>query len=144
MSEKCSICGDRLQDEDGQCCGDNKGQYFYCCIDGHEEAVDMLIAKDVEIDALRSQLAAAQAEIAQSKDDDEQAFQIFVDMTRRLISTEISLAEAKGLLKELEWHDFDVEKSEFYGPMHCPICESQEGDKHKPDCRLAAVIAGVE
>lgn len=39
------------------------------------------------------------------------------------------LAEAKAVLREVEWF-----------PCDCPICHAAELDGHAPDCRLAKVI----
>lgn len=73
-----------------------------------------LMQDDILIPALRSQLAAS----------------------------EKSLAESKGLLKELEYSGMNNMEERY-----CEICggmstEPYTGGKgHKPDCRLAAMIA---
>lgn len=118
------------------------------------------------IDALRSQLAAAEAWKnavvdalvvsweygVENKDNPVQAISDLLAMAQRealdpaiseqakaLVDraevAEKALAEAKGLLKELEFSDISD-----WG-CFCPVCGKE---KHTNNCRLAATIAGVE
>jgi hypothetical protein len=52
------------------------------------------------------------------------------DCTMRTAQTALALAD---MLKRLEWN------GSYY---RCPMCG--RGDKHKPDCELAALLKGLE
>lgn len=58
----------------------------------------------------------------------------------QLAVSEKALAEAKGLLKKLEWHDYDETESGLRAVSYCPVCRSHFSEGHDEDCELSAAI----
>jgi hypothetical protein len=60
----------------------------------------------------------------------------------RITALETQLAEAKAVLREVEWAIYDDAGGRE--TRQCPVCYRwQEHGRHGPDCRLAKLLGGA-
>lgn len=57
-----------------------------------------------------------------------------VDWRTRALAAEAKLAEARSVLRSVEWSSEEVARD------RCPACDGYRDAGHAPDCRLRAVL----